>query len=1038
MKRPDLSKVLKPLKGFQQKTVDHAFQRLFLDADGTDRFLVADEVGLGKTLVARGIIARMIDYLWDKVDRLDIVYICSNASIARQNLQKLRISGADQREQALATRLTLLATQLAPQPGQPSLANSKLNFVSFTPGTSLKMGQATGTSRERELLFLLVHPHIERWTPLANLLQAQIKDAGRWRKRLQSSDLPIEKGIKKRFDRRLKADKQLIKDIRSAIDQWFKRKRKHLPNEARIQRNNIVGRLRQMLAEICVGRLEADLVILDEFQRFKGLLESRPENQDPAAQLAQALFEAKTPEGRPVKTLLLSATPYKLYTTNAEIDQEDHYEDFLFTTRFLLRNDESRVSDLQKHLTKYGRALKYAASGSPANVVAARKGVERILTKVMARTERVAVSEQHDAMVEEDRESVDFKPADVKQYLAADALFKAVGARDPLPFWKSAPYLPHFMKDYRFNSQFAKTLAEDPELIGEVLKAHKPAFLSAKDIKAFERIDPSHGKLRELLAEVVDGGLWQLLWVPPTICYWPLSGPFKGQEGKTKSLLFSAWNVVPDVVSAVLSYETERLMAKGNLEYRNLEKQQGQLLRLAPPSTTSKRASHRMLLLLLPCIALSDKCHPLAAPRGVNRERWVRDRARELLSTLPNPRKGETDSRWEWAFPLLFDPSLREFLRSWQQDLSIDRPSDKEFDAYVEELLSVTASDLGKRPKGLLDLIVDVALGSPSVLACRTLLSARISDDARRRYAVEIGMSLRSLFNRPIVITMLRSDDEPYWCSVLRYARAGNLQAVLDEAWHLIWEQHSWAADRSAEECARDSTAHFAGSIKPATSRVQAKFYKARRDGVEESTLSVRTDLALRFGKARSEDEKQQLNRDGVRAAFNSPFRPFILASTSIGQEGLDFHPWCHRLVHWNLPGNPVDLEQREGRVHRYKGHAVRRNVAEKHANKALSRWRLGEDLWQLIFEAANEAKKAGESDLIPYWIAPGKYHIERRVPMLPWTREEIAFGRLKKQLAAYRVVFGQPRQEELLSLLERADLEIGTLKEWMIDLRPN
>ncbi len=60
---------------------------------------------------------------------------------------------------------------------------------------------------------------------------------------------------------------------------------------------------------------------------------------------------------------------------------------------------------------------------------------------------------------------------------------------------------------------------------------------------------------------------------------------------------------------------------------------------------------------------------------------------------------------------------------------------------------------------------------------------------------------------------------------------------------------------------------------------------------------------------------------------YNSPFRPFLLTSTSTGQEGLDFYPWCHRLVHWNLPGNPVDLEQREGHVHWYKGHAVRRIV---------------------------------------------------------------------------------------------------------------
>ena len=63
--RPDTSAVLEGLKGFQRDTVDYAFERLYKAPDSTRRFLVADEVGLGKTLVARGVIARAIDYLWD-------------------------------------------------------------------------------------------------------------------------------------------------------------------------------------------------------------------------------------------------------------------------------------------------------------------------------------------------------------------------------------------------------------------------------------------------------------------------------------------------------------------------------------------------------------------------------------------------------------------------------------------------------------------------------------------------------------------------------------------------------------------------------------------------------------------------------------------------------------------------------------------------------------------------------------------------------------------------------------------------------------
>ena len=206
---------------------------------------------------------------------------------------------------------------------------------------------------------------------------------------------------------------------------------------------------------------------------------------------------------------------------------------------------------------------------------------------------------------------------------------------------------------------------------------------------------------------------------------------------------------------------------------------------------------------------------------------------------------------------------------------------------------------------------------------------------------------------------------------------------------------------------------------------------------VQSHEFRIRTVFALRFGHLRSETD-EQISQDAVRAAFNSPFRPFVLTSTSVGQEGLDFHPWCHRLVHWNLPGNPVDLEQREGRVHRYKGHAVRRNVAAEHGAAALASWKPGSDLWMSIFQRADEAARAGgESDLIPHWIAAGNCRVERRVPLLPYAAEVSAFERLKRQLAAYRVVFGQPRQEELLSLLDQAAVSLRDLQELAVDLSP-
>jgi hypothetical protein len=186
---------------------------------------------------------------------------------------------------------------------------------------------------------------------------------------------------------------------------------------------------------------------------------------------------------------------------------------------------------------------------------------------------------------------------------------------------------------------------------------------------------------------------------------------------------------------------------------------------------------------------------------------------------------------------------------------------------------------------------------------------------------------------------------------------------------------------------------------------------------VKIEKVSMRTLFAMRFGTDTTEDEKQVRRDTAVSAAFNSPFWPFVLVTTSVGQEGLDFHWYCHSIVHWNLPSNPVDLEQREGRVHRFKGHAVRKNVAQVHGMAALHAQ--VPDIWNEIFRLAGLGR-GGDRGLVPYWLYPladGAW-IERSIPVYPLSRDSARFKSLQRSLAAYRMVFGQPRQEELLAYL--------------------
>lgn len=65
-------------------------------------------------------------------------------------------------------------------------------------------------------------------------------------------------------------------------------------------------------------------------------------------------------------------------------------------------------------------------------------------------------------------------------------------------------------------------------------------------------------------------------------------------------------------------------------------------------------------------------------------------------------------------------------------------------------------------------------------------------------------------------------------------------------------------------------------------------------------------------------------SRERLREAFNTPLYPMVLIANEVMQEGLDLHRQCRRVIHHDLAWNPAQLEQRVGRVDRL-GSLVRR-----------------------------------------------------------------------------------------------------------------
>jgi hypothetical protein len=119
----------------------------------------------------------------------------------------------------------------------------------------------------------------------------------------------------------------------------------------------------------------------------------------------------------------------------------------------------------------------------------------------------------------------------------------------------------------------------------------------------------------------------------------------------------------------------------------------------------------------------------------------------------------------------------------------------------------------------------------------------------------------------------------------------------------------------------------------------------------------------------------------------------------------------------------------------------VRRNIAATIGPSELAAGLLiDRDIWDQLFSSAASVDGSND-DIAPYWVFDrGPAKIERLVPIMPFSSEAVRLPQLRKTLAAYRLAFGQPRQEELIEFLgaDRDDAELLALASQLrIDLTP-
>ena len=465
----EINQTWNSLKDFQKTTVNYVFDQFYVK----DRksFLIADEVGLGKTIIAKGIIAKAFQAFNRSKENptFNVIYICSNQSLAKTNLRKLNFSNDTSLVENPLNRLIYLAYNDKKDP-------QTLRFDSLTPTTSFNLSNKSGVKDERAIIYaLLTHysEFLKRKNGLKWLLKSGVSKDN-WEKAIKdkSTNSKLRSKLFVQYKEKLQSElvdettaPKLFKSLGltkptsvwnvllSSCEEIDGRNYKNIT-----YKNELIFLLRHLLTTICLDYLGADLIILDEFQRYSDLIDQGIDEVSPAVELARAVFDLNDN----TKVLMLSATPFKPFTTQCDEDSgENHYKEFMKVLKFLMNGKdpvfwENFESDRRKLFSLIYDTQVDTENAYLPDLKATKLRIQHRYLQGMVRTERTLVSDDKNLMVKTSQSEVIKKlsQADIFDFIALDAVNQKIGemgkfrSMNPVEFSKSCPYALSFLSNY--------------------------------------------------------------------------------------------------------------------------------------------------------------------------------------------------------------------------------------------------------------------------------------------------------------------------------------------------------------------------------------------------------------------------------------------------------------------------------------------------------------------------------------------------------------------------------------------------------------
>ena len=316
------------------------------------------------------------------------------------------------------------------------------------------------------------------------------------------------------------------------------------------------------------------------------------------------------------------------------------------------------------------------------------------------------------------------------------------------------------------------------------------------------------------------------MWVPPSKPYYEMRGAYKNSSNFSKILVFSAWEMVPRMIGAMVSYEAERLTIgklvhksknqdKKNTGYFSDGSKRYPVSRLRFNVSNGEVKGMSLFALLYPSKTLAELYSPIESLNKNHSleqiEKSIRAVLRKKLAQIDanygSASNKRVDERWYYLAPMLMDGV--KYAANWRDDIIEEMGKDTEdttseqekknsknkrnkgFLAHIDKLRKYLndpdSIKLGKQPEDLMDTLVNMVLGSPAVCIYR-------SNGKSTGRATALAKVFVNNFNLPestaiIDLTYGRcKDDNSHWQNVLKYCKDGCFQAMIDEYIHMLGE----------------------------------------------------------------------------------------------------------------------------------------------------------------------------------------------------------------------------------------------------------